>query len=182
MPGSGQPTALAPRTGPMVDGPSTLATLQAWEEDLGGSLRRFPGELSLAEALAPARLLLGEDAAARRAWEGLLAQGDAAQRGEARWGLGAVALRAGLRASGEQDRAFAFDHALWHFDAVPADAPSFAAARFGRAVALIELGRYDAARQLILAVAADDPRWGSVLGTHLARREPIVVPPARPPP
>lgn len=181
LPGSGTPTPDAPITGPLVTGPAAAA-LTELQADLVGPMRRSPGELVLAEALAPTHLLLGADADARKAWESLLAQGDEAAQSQARHGLGVVALRAGLRAEAPQDRAFAFDHALWHFDAVPEGAPERAAADFNRVVCLVELGRYDQAREEILGVQADDLIAAAVLGTHLARREPVFEPPKRPPP
>ena len=179
--------ARAPSPGPPSHGPLVLegpdaALLQGLEADLAGPLRRFPGELVLAQVLGPSHLLLGHDVDARRAWESLLAQGDPAQQSEARLGLGLVALRAGLRADQPQDRGFAFDQALWHFDAILEGAPEYAAARFDRAVVLIELERYDQAREAILTVAVDDPARAAVLGTHLVRREPTPDPPSRPPP
>jgi hypothetical protein len=180
--GAGAPASLPPPVGPLVTDPADVAMLEELEADLAGPLRRFPGELILAEVLGPTRLLLGRDGDARTAWETLLAQGDGDQRAEARLGLGVVALRAGLREAAPQDRAFAFDHALWRLDAVPADADGWPAARFDRAVALIELGRLDAARQLILTIATDDPAGAAVLGTHLIRREPPPVVLDRPPP
>ncbi len=180
--GASAPTPQEPVAGPLVVDPADVAALEALDADLGAPLRRFPGELALAEVLGPCRLLLGRDVEARRAWEGLLAQGDAVQQPQARLGLGVVSLRAGFRADGLQDRAFAFDQAVWHFDAIDPTSSEWPLGRFDRAVALIELGRYDEAREAILAVAVDDPEAAAVLGTHLVRREPPPDPPARPPP
>lgn len=180
--GSGSPRPGEPTAGPLVTDEADRAALEALEADLSGPLRRFPGELSVAQVLGPSRLLLGQDVDARQAWESLLAQGDAAQASEARLGLGLVALRAGLRMEQPQDRNFAFDQALWHFDAIAEGTEEHAVARFDRAVALIELARYDQAREAILAVGAEDAAAAAVLGTHLVRREPVPDPPARPPP
>jgi hypothetical protein len=182
LPDAAMPTPDEPVVGPVVTDPEHQAILSQLEADLAEPHRRFPGELVVADVLGTARLLLGKDVDARHAWEVLWAQGDPEQQQSARLGLGLVALRAGLAATAVQDRGFAFEHALWHLDAIDADFAEYDVARHNRAIVLVELARYDEAREAILAVAADDPVAGSILGTHLVRREPLPDPPARPPP
>ena len=169
LPGSGPPIDGEPGLGPLAP-EEHRERLAEIERDLGSFGGLLPGALRVPEALAPTLLLLGKDRPARLAFEEVLARGDEAQAARARVGLGVVALRVGMRLDG-QDRAFALEHAIQHFDAVPEGSDAAPAARFDAAVAWIELGRYDAARAAIADLEVEDPGGARVLGTLLLRRE-----------
>ncbi len=169
LPGAGTPIDGEPVLGPLAPA-EHLDRLEQIETDLGSHSGLLPGALRVPEVLGPTLLLLGKDRRARRAYEEVLARGDSAQRARARVGLGIIALRVGLRMEG-QDRAFALEHALQHFEAVPEGGAAAPQARFDSVVAQIELARYDAARDAIVDLRASNPEGALVLGTLLLRRE-----------
>ncbi|MBJ95428.1 MAG: hypothetical protein CMP23_13275 [Rickettsiales bacterium] len=100
------------------------------------------------ELLGLAHLLLGDEYAARSAFEQLQARGTQAQCHRAQLSLGVLAIRNSLRQPSPEDRRFALQHALSYFAPLAAQlqTPLLADALFNQAVTLTLLGRTESAR------------------------------------
>jgi len=134
------PGIAAPGFGAPSDGDPGLADLSSLlgapqrdelsriDTRLAPALEAAPRVAGVPEVLAPIRLLLGREREARLAWEALLRTGDPRQRGRARVGLAVVAIRAGLRATEEQDAMFAYDVAAAQLEQVDDGHPDAEAA------------------------------------------------------
>lgn len=118
-------------------------------------LQALSNRLSLASEAAPAevtpyiwqgriRLALGDERGARMAWQQVLALGDVAQKGPARVGIATIEIRTGLRAAGEQDRAFAMEAALYTLEPLDKASAAWPHALVEEAVARLALGQEDA--------------------------------------
>lgn len=142
-PGPGQPGDPLPA----LDS-AGIAELSELDLELASAARAAPGAAPVARSMAVTRLLLGDERDARLAWEAMLSCSPAPWQAEARVGLGILDLRAGLRAAHEQDRRFAFERALVHFERATSDEVAAPYARFDRAVAFALLGRSEEARAL----------------------------------
>jgi len=142
----------APGPGPLAPGPPGLdpseqSMLQTLLERLESVARRSPGVAEVGATVATLRLLLGDERGARMAWESVLSGGDSHQRQRALLGLGVIALRTSCRQRSQQDRGFAFEHALSYFRQLTerSDSLLLPEALFNEAVTLVVLGRLDAA-------------------------------------
>ena len=144
VPGFGAPEEGDPATGPALGGERRQAVL-AVVERLEAATAAAPKEPGPWRVLARARFALGEERAARIAWQQTVALGGPEAQAEARVGLAALAIRVALRSAGEQDRAFALEHALDLLARVPADSPAAPHRRFEEAVAHLALDQQDRA-------------------------------------
>ena len=101
--------------------------------------------------VASAHLLLGDERAARIAYELVLARGDELQRQQASLSLGVLAVRSALRQDSSQDRMFAFEHALSYFERVvdQAEGLFLLDALFNQGVTLVLLGHTEAAERVL---------------------------------
>jgi len=150
------PSMGGPAPGPLSASPLVLddseqSAVRAVLTRLEALARRSPRVVDVQVPIATGRLLLGEERESRLAWESVLAGGDPLQRERALLGLGVVALRTSCRQGSQSDRGFAFEHALSYFSrlAVDPDAVLLTDALFNQAVALVALGRLDAAEVVI---------------------------------
>ena len=161
LPGAGPPAPGEP--GDPLPEPSVeqQARLGRLEEQLAPALRTAPSVAEVPRVLGPARLLMGDERAARLAWEALLAHSTGEWQAEARVGLGVLALRAGASTEDELDRRFALERAVDHLEQAAGDARSGPAARFDLAVALALLGYPEEA--LDRAVSLPEPGRGTLL-------------------
>ena len=103
--------------------PEDSVTLSELAQALTLAAAAAPAEASVSAAAGPIHLALGDERAARRAWESVLAHAPPEDQDIARVGLAVLAVRVALRSVDEQDRGFALDVALHELDFVREGSP-----------------------------------------------------------
>jgi len=168
VPGFAPPTAGAPTAGPRLES-SDRNTLQSLANKLSLAATAAPTEPTVYAIAAPIQLALGDERAARLAWEAVLARAPTDEQDPARIGLASLAIRAGLRADEEQDQRFALEAALHELGFVGEESPWWSNRLFEEVVARTALGQPERASSTLVELTA--------LASPVAKVAPSLLPP-----